>query len=89
MQHHNTQSEIFDSIREQIMALPPERRRELSEKLIAFLLIDRKANATASGKLSQNGPGGITREQLALIRSLGAHTRDLNDLMGEDPYFFM
>jgi hypothetical protein len=90
MKQNNTPAtEVFATIRAQLLALPPDERQHVADELISFLLFDRKANATVSGKLGTPGTPGLTPEQLNLIRSLGDHTRDFRDLMGDDPYFFM
>jgi hypothetical protein len=84
----NTNS-AFRSIRDQLLALPPDTRKIVSGELLAFLLHESKAGKKAGSKRPQDQPAGITDEQLRQIRSLGDEIRDLHNLMGDDLYFFM
>ena len=82
--------EVCSQIREIILSLPPDQRRRLSDELLSFLLFDRQALTTPGGVMNNEpSKAGLTAQQLHLIKSLGEHTRRLNEQAGDDLYFFM
>lgn len=81
---------ILDHIKQLILELPPEERKQLSDELIAFLLFDRHSRSTIHTERKIQAPSKeLNSNQLKLIKALGEQTRNLNNLMGDDLYFFM
>ena len=80
----------LEQIKKQILELPPAERKQLSEEILSFLLFGQQANDTTGKGPSGSGTSqGLTPEQLKIIKDLGEQTRNLNNMMGDDLYFFM
>ncbi|GEM_PF-5345768 len=92
MKTANLQQPIFENIKKQLLSLPEEERKKLSDSLISFLLFDVQSASTPSHDLkciSDAERNSLTLSEIKSIRELGKLLQHLDNQAGDDLYFFM